>query len=49
MCDVSREIVGNNVFIQTAPVGNYKSVLYIVIHFLLSSDAATAHSDLVTK
>lgn len=40
MCALSRELVRNNVFIQTAPVGNCKAVLYIVIHFLLSSNAA---------
>lgn len=41
MCDLSREIVGNNVFIQTAPVGNCKAVLHIVILFLLSSKQQT--------
>ena len=42
MCDLSREIVGINVFIQTVPAGNCKAVLYIVIPFLLSSNAGNS-------
>ena len=48
MYDLSREIVGNNMFIQTAPVGNCKAVVYVVIPFLLSSKCSKLHTDLIT-
>lgn len=49
MCDLSREIVGNNEFIHKAPVRNCSAIFYIVIHFLLSSNAANSHCDLIRK
>lgn len=40
MCDLSREIIANNVLIQKAPVGNTKAVLQAAIHVLLSAHVA---------
>lgn len=40
MCDLSREIIANNVLIQKAPAGNTKAVLQAAIHFLLSAHIA---------